>query len=43
MLADSIKNAKLAALEFANNSGATLGKLKMQIRDTLNFFQLIEA
>ncbi|QMU99026.1 DUF541 domain-containing protein [Borrelia sp. A-FGy1] len=28
MLADSVKNAKLAALEFANNSGATLGKIK---------------
>ncbi|AYE36111.1 SIMPL domain-containing protein [Borrelia turcica IST7] len=28
MLADSIKKAKLAALEFANNSGATLGKIK---------------
>ncbi|AWG42615.1 SIMPL domain-containing protein [Candidatus Borreliella tachyglossi] len=28
MLADSIKNAKLAALEFANNSGAVLGKIK---------------
>ncbi|UGQ17028.1 SIMPL domain-containing protein [Borrelia sp. RT1S] len=28
MLADSIKNAKLAALEFAKNSGATLGKIK---------------
>ncbi|UER67415.1 SIMPL domain-containing protein [Borrelia sp. BU AG58] len=28
MLADSVKNAELAALEFAKNSGATLGKIK---------------
>ncbi|WP_233275043.1 SIMPL domain-containing protein [Borrelia anserina] len=28
MLADSIQNAKWAALEFANNSGAVLGRIK---------------
>lgn len=38
ILAGSIRNAELSALEFTRHFGSKLDKLKMQIKNTLNFF-----